>query len=328
MRHLGSCVLLLLLLAGQARAQTDEAPPALEVPPGAEPAPSAESAPPPAPVAPPAAPPPPAAAPAPPPSPSNTPVYILPAPNYARPAPPPENFAPRGSPLYPGNSPYGNPAYAQPPSYAQPSYAPPPTYAVPRSYEQPVYTLPPLPPGYTYVPVPTNGGNQTGFPPGELARREQLYRELHRVEMRLDHLQREHIGTGGPITMMIISYGATLLSAGVALSAFESAEQIEDGWNDEDWHDSQLDADDDGEVDEHDEHRFRKTARIAAGVGAATLTLGILSTVRLVKRVAARRTQRVEVTELTQQRQNLRQQLDYGAAIMPGQGAFTVQGKF
>lgn len=247
-------------------------------------------------------------------------MYILPSPSYARPAPPPDSFAPRGSPLYPGNSPYASPGYAQ---YAQPSYAPPPTYAPP-----PVYTLPPLPPGYTYMPVPTNGGNTTGFPPGELARREQLYRELYRVETRLDHLKREHISTGGPITLMIISYGATLLSAGIALSAYESAEQIEDGWNDAEWHDNQLDADEDGDVDEHDEHRFRKTARIAAGVGAATLTLGIMSTVRLVKRVAARRAQRVEVTELTHQRQNLRQQLDYGAAVMPGQGAFTVQGKF
>lgn len=334
-----SVALLVSLCAGQARAQADEVPPSNEVAPAPEPAPVAEPPPAPAETEPPAAPAVAPAAAAPPQQPapaqlappaarapsSNTPVYILPAPSYARPAPPPENFSPRGSPLYGQNSnSYPNTGYTAPPAqYAQPSYAPP-TYVTP---QQPVYTLPPLPPGYTYVPAPTTGANQSALSPGDIARREQLYRELYKVESRLDQLQREQIHTGGPITMMIIGYGATLIATGVALSAYDYAEQVErDG--DGDWYDSELDANDDGEIDARDENRFRKTARISAAVAAGTLTLGILSTARLVKRVNARRAQRVEMNDLAQQRQNLRQQLDYGAAMLPGQASFTLRGKF
>jgi hypothetical protein len=313
MRTLRLFSLLLALAPFAARAQDVTAP-----------APAAPVASPAAPAV--ADPPPPQVAPAPQAAPS-APVNPAPAPAVAPPNPAAQPAQPYPAPAYP--APY--PA----PGYPQPSYAPAPApQAPPAAAYVPPPGYPAPPPGYTYAPVPQVPS------PAEAARRDQLYSELLRVDTRLAEIERARAGLAGPIAMVGFGYGALLFSSAVALSAYAAAEAVEHGdyyYDDEDdhghhhhngFHADDLDANDDGYVDHRDERRFRRLAYGFTGVAAFGLTAGIIGTVKLTKRIAERRRQGAERKRLLKERENLRNQLDYGVGVMPHSLQLNVQGHF
>jgi hypothetical protein len=180
-----------------------------------------------------------------------------------------------------------------------------------------------------YMPVPRNGYPPASLSPGDLARREQLYADLYRLDSRLDELQRSRVSLGGPIAMMVIGYGGALIGATTALAAFSSAEQIERGdYGYDEGEDNDLDWTGNGTINHADETRFRKMGRISAGASAAALVFGIWGTARLAKRRALKRERSLEARSLTAQRDNLRRQLDYGASVSSSQVGVNVGGHF
>ncbi|MDB4973396.1 MAG: hypothetical protein JWN48_1737 [Myxococcaceae bacterium] len=186
-------------------------------------------------------------------------------------------------------------------------------------------TLPAPPPGYVYMalPQPQLQLQSAGDP-----RRDQLYAELTRVNLRLETLQDERPSLGGPITFMVVGYGTALVSSLVALGSFSDAEDIHDGRIHSRDHERDLDVNNDGVVDSHDEHQLRRTSRVAAGVGGAGLAVGLFSTIGLFRRIAQRRAQNVELRDLREKSNNLRSQLDFGANSWNGRTQFTVQGQW
>jgi hypothetical protein len=173
-----------------------------------------------------------------------------------------------------------------------------------------------------YVPAPIVTAQ-----PADAARREFLYAELSQVEARLTALQRERKGIGGPITQMIIGYGATLIFSSVALGCFGSAQDIKhhhyyrsDGRD--------LDFNDSGVVNHKDELALRRTAYAFTGLASVGLLLGVSGTLRLARNVAQRKSIKVERKGLLDRRAELRRQLDYGASVAPGQFQLGVQGRF
>ena len=338
MRTLGFVMFAFVLLVAGVEAQSPDTPAPSADETTVAPATAQPSAPTPSPVAPPQPAPPTAAPPAAPepapatPQPPSTvnappppPATYAPPPNYAPPgaAPAPWAFQPQGSPLVAPSTSQAPaaPSYpTQPPQH--PSYAP--TYPAVRPQAGPAtLTLPAPPPGYVYMAVPQTAP----LPMLDHGRRDELYGELNRVNLKIDELERSRPSIGGPITMMIVGYGAALLSTTIALASVAAAEDIQEGrtWEDDT---RDLDSNDDGAVDERDERRFRKTARISAAVAGGALVLGVFSTARLFARVAARRERRAELKELESRRNNLRRQLDFGASAWPGQMQLQLQGRF
>jgi len=193
------------------------------------------------------------------------------------------------------------------------------------------YTLPPLPPGYVYMPVPTNQVSpaQAAAAPAisDAARRQQLYEQLREADLRLSELQRQHISIGGPVTLMVLGYGSTFVSGLVALASYNGVDRIKN--HDYDRYDQdELDVNNDGAINSKDSDKLRKMGRIALGVGAASLFVGIASTVRLAKRRTQRRERAQEMRTLTAERDGLRKQLDFGPAFGPGQYGVSLQGRY
>jgi len=192
------------------------------------------------------------------------------------------------------------------------------------------YVLPPLPPGYVYMPVPSNQQPSAApaVAPAPGPRREQLYEELRQTDLRLGELQREHIGVGGPITMMVLGYGSTFVSALVALSSYNASDRIRKRDYNLRYDERELDINDDGVVNGRDSRKFRKMGRIALGVGAASLFVGVAATARLVSRRAQRRQHAAEIKTLSAQREGLRRQLDFGPVVSGGQLGMGLQGRY
>ncbi|MDB4985881.1 MAG: hypothetical protein JWN04_1059 [Myxococcaceae bacterium] len=255
------------------------------------------------------------------------PIYTLPsAPVYAPPTPP--VYAPPPPQLY---SP-PPPVYLQ----TQPAYTAPapaaPVYPAPLS-------LPALPQGYVYLPMPLQVAPTLQAPmlqppmqqppmpqpSSEQARREALYRQLQQLDSRLDQLQRTRVGVGGPITLMILSYGTALVAGAVSASSFGSAHDIKYGTY---HHGRDLDFNDNGVVNHHDYRSFIRAGRISGGIAGAGLLLGFASTVRLFKNIGLRRAQASELRDLREQRGSLIQQLNYGASFSSNQLQLSVGGRF
>ena len=223
-------------------------------------------------------------------------------------------FTPMPSPLLPGS-------VWPPPGYVPPSSAVPPasmgSYGTRTLMAQPgLITVPALPPDYVYVPMP-RGQASTVPSPQQVAQRAQLEEELRRTEQRLIALEQSRVSVAGPIVLMVLGYGTTIISAAVALGSFGLAEEIEHGRG---LADARLDLNDDGRVDGRDEESFRRTARIASVVSAAGLLLGIGGTGRLIHKVGMRREQAVQVKVLEEQRRYTRARLGYGASPLPQGG--------
>lgn len=224
---------------------------------------------------------------------------------------------------------YPSPQYYTAPAY-QPAPPPPRPYYYVQQPEPPSYSLPPLPPGYVYMPVPIQQQTQVAPPAAAVAdgaRREQLYEELRRTDLRLSELQRQHIGVGGPITLMVLGYGTTMVSGLVALSSYNAADRIKRG-NYSYEYDDELDVNNDGAINYRDSRKLRRMGRIALGVGAASLFVGISATVRLAKRRAERSKRAQELRSLTAERDGLRRQLDFGPALGAGHVGVRFQGRY
>jgi hypothetical protein len=228
------------------------------------------------------------------------PAYAPPAPAYAAPAPAAPYPAP---PAYPGAA----PAPVVPPrANWLPAPAPPTPVVAP-------------PPGYVLVPIPS-----APAPPSlvqqEEARRAWVVAQLSQVDQQLVQLKQERKSIAGPIVQMVLGYAGTLVCGAVALGSYGAAESIEhDQWNN-DW--------DDGYYDQHDEDRLRNTAYAFTGLTAVALAVAIGGTVRLKRNSAHNKLLNVERRSLVAQRTSLRQQLTYGASVLPGQMQLGVRGQF
>lgn len=315
-----SLLALITLTSSLAHGQVPEQPPAAVV------------APVPAPVAP--APQPPVAAP--------PAVYVQQAPQPAPVAPPPVQYAPVAPPpvqYAPVAPQYAPPQPAPVPQYAPAAppavqYAPaiyPAAPAAPTAQPYPIAPgYPPPPPGYTYAPLPS-----PLLTPADVARRDMLHAELMRVEAQLAQVDAKRKGIGGPIAQTAIGLGSTLVLSVVALSAFGAAEAIQhrdyhhcDGYNDHDNCYDDLDVNGSGVVNHKDELTLRRTAYATTGLAAVGLAVGITGMVRLARRNAERRSVKAERRGLIEQRNSLKQQLDYGVNLAPGQLQLGVSGKF
>ncbi len=302
-----ACLLTLFTLTSSlAQAQVPEQPPAAVVAPA--PAPSA---------------PPPAA-------------YVQPT---AQPAP----IAPSPAQPVPAAPQYAPPQYASPQPAPAPQYAPAAPQYAPAVYPaaQPAtgvaqpYPIapgyPPPPPGYTYAPLPP-----AVLTPADIARRDMVHAELMRVEAHLAQVDAKRQDIGGPIAQTAVGLGSTLVLSVIALSAFGAAEAIQhrdyrhcDRYgNDYNHCYDDLDVNDSGVVNEKDELTLRRTAYATTGLAAVALAVGITGVVRLARRNTERRAVKAERKGLIEQRNNLRQQLDYGVNVAPGQLQMGVQGKF
>ena len=229
---------------------------------------------------------------------AEAPRVIAPAPQQATPA-----MAPAAAPVVLGPGPVTAPDPAQV-QVAAPA------------------ALPPPPPGYVYARV----ADAPPLPP-VAERREQIYGELQRVDGRLRELgaQRHKVSLGGPIAMMAIGYGATLVSSLVALASLGTAEAIEhEDW----WDENDADFNDDGTINHRDERAARNTARAFAGVAVMSLGLGIGGTVWFSKRMSERRTNAPEIHDLKERRRDLRRELRYGAMIAPDHAQLTLRTQF
>lgn len=163
-----------------------------------------------------------------------------------------------------------------------------------------------------------------------------LHAELMRVEAQLAQVDAKRKGIGGPIAQTAVGLGSTLVLSVIALSAFGAAEAIQH--RDYNHCDSRydrydhcyddLDVNGSGVVNEKDELTLRRTAYATTGLAAVGLAVGITGVVRLARRNAERRAVKAERKGLVEQRNNLRQQLDYGVNVAPGQLQLGVQGKF
>ena len=329
-----SLLALLTLTSSLAQAQAPAQPPVAVVAPA--PAPVAPA---PVPVAP-VAPPPVAAPPAP-------PVYAQPAPQPAPAAPPPAQYAPP-APQYAPVQAAPAPQYA--PVQAAPQYAPAPAPAPAPQYAPAVYPAPPPapaaassaqpypvapgypppPPGYAYAPIPS-----PLLTPADVARRDMLHAELMRVEAQLAQVDAKRKGIGGPIAQTAVGLGGTLVFSAIALSAFAGAEAIQhrnyhhcNGYGDYDNCYDDLDVNDSGVVNHKDELALRRTAYAFTGLAAVGLAVGVSGMIRLARRSAERKAVKAERRGLLEQRNSLRQQLDYGVNLAPGQLQLGVQGKF
>lgn len=216
--------------------------------------------------------------------------------------------------------------YYYPVYYPQPQAAPPAPSSPPPSVApaaQAGVDLPPLPPGYTYVPVPARDP--------ESLRKAQIAQELSRIDQRLNEIEQSTRSLGGPITLMALGYGGTLISGLIGLSLYQRAEEIQEGdylnrYDELDYDD--YDYNNDGEVDGKDTRKFRKHARIAGGVAAAGLTLGIVGMAKLLSRKADRRAVASERKQLKHEKARLLQELQYGFGAVPGQMQLQLQGRF
>jgi hypothetical protein len=221
----------------------------------------------------------------------------------------------------------GRPSYQAPPSYQ----LPPPAWNAPRYVQPaqpaPTYVLPPPPNGYMYMPVPMQGQTPSlSLAPPDVARRDQIYAQLQQTEARLAQLKQNKIGVGGPITMIVLGFGTTVVSGLIGLGQFAQAERIQHGDYDPRYDGGELDYNDDGKINGHDASEFRQNARIAGVVAGVGLLFGIIGSVRLSTKKEERRKQAFEIRSLTHQRDNLRTQLGLGAA--PGYYTVNVQGNF
>jgi hypothetical protein len=124
--------------------------------------------------------------------------------------------------------------------------------------------MPGLPPGYIYVPqlLPPLPNTQLA-PATDPQQREQLYERLRQLDLKADRLGRERIGVGGPIFVMVLGYSTMVVAGLVGLGAASNARDIKDrnyvGYS------SDLDFNDDGDVDRGDRNNWVKTARVGAG---------------------------------------------------------------
>jgi hypothetical protein len=159
-------------------------------------------------------------------------------------------------------------------------------------------------------------------------RREELYEKLRRADLRLDELQRNDIGVGGPITMMVLGYGSGFVSGLIALSSYSSANRIQRGDYDLRYDASELDINDDGTIDGKDSRKFTHMGRVALGVGAASLFVGFVATARLASRREERREQAQEIKKVSAERDALRRQLDVGPALSGGQYGVQLRGRY
>jgi hypothetical protein len=255
-------------------------------------------------------------------------VYQAPAPQapaynpYAAPAP--GTFTPYSSPLVPGG---GRPSY--PPSYQ----LPPPAWNAPRvaqAQPAPTYVLPPPPNGYMYMPVPLQQAPvpSVSLNPPDVARRDQIYAELQQTEMRLAQLKQDKISVGGPVTMLVLGFGTTVVAGLIGLGNFASAERIQHEDYDAYYDQGELDKNDDGKINGHDAHEFRENARIAGAIAAGGLLIGIIGAVRLSTKREERRKRAFEIRSLSHQRETLRTQLGLSPAAGPGYAGMSVQGGF
>ncbi len=298
-RPLGSLLALLTFTTGLAHAQ---APESAQAPSAPVAAPPAGDAPQPAPQAPaPQSDPPPASSAAPAPAYAPTPVY--PPATYPA-APPPAQY---------------------PPATAAPHAAPMQPHPIAPGY-------PPPPPGYTYAPI-----SSPNLAPEEIARRNMLHAELMRVEAQLAQLNAKQKGIGGPIAHTAVGFGSAIAFSAVALAAFSAAEAIQHkdyrycGYRDYDRHRhcyEELDVNGSGVVNKKDELTFRRTAYAFTGLVAAGLAVGVTGVVRLARRSAERRAVKAERKGLLEQRNRLKQQLNYGVNVAPGQLQLGVTGSF
>jgi hypothetical protein len=209
---------------------------------------------------------------------------------------------------------------AAPPAYYYPQVQVPAPVAPPPPAPPPGYQIVQVPPGYALVPLP---------PPTVLqdpSQRELLVGELTRVDTRLDELRRQRPHIGFPVTMMVLSYGTALISTIAAAANASNAQDIRRYGNSLDSY--TYDVNNDGRVDRRDENSFRHSARCLGAVAAVSMTVGLLSTIALIRRNAVRRTQDAERRQLLAQRQSLRQRIDYGFGAAPQNFQLNVQGRF
>jgi hypothetical protein len=223
-------------------------------------------------------------------------------------------------------APYAQPPvqYAQPPvQYAQPpaQYAQPPVQYAPPA--------PPPPPGYGY-PVPQDP-----------AQRAAVIGELSSVDARLQAVQRERSShrIGGPIAMMSVGYGCSLIFMGVALAQWSLAEDIQTGdftsYNSRggddyyyDYDGDRYDLNNDGRIDGDDEDKARRQARVLGGLTGIAAGIGITGTVVLVQRLAKRHQLAPEIEKLKGRRLELLRHLQYGGAPSQSGLQLTLSGKF
>ncbi|HEX6245339.1 MAG TPA: hypothetical protein VFZ61_30665 [Polyangiales bacterium] len=226
------------------------------------------------------------------------------APVPAQPAPPAPLVAPAPYPTPP-------PVY---PGYAQgPAPAPPHPGWLPAPAPAPTVVPPP---GYVLVPIPPAPQPPTIVQQDE-ARRAWVVAQLAQVDQQLLLLKRERKSIAGPVVQMVLGYAGTLVCGAVALGSYGAAESIEQ----DPWHDGYH-------YDEQDEERLRHTAYAFTGLTAVALAVGIGGTVRLVRNSANNKLLNVERRSLLAQRTSLRQQLTYGASVLPGQLQIGVRGHF
>lgn len=229
------------------------------------------------------------------------------APAQAAPAPGLSGAAaPAPGPVAPTNpravgAPQPAPAPASPP----PAQLPPPAWG---AAAQPVYPPAEAPPIVA---------------PDEAQRRIWLAAQLSQVDDQLALLRQERQSIAGPIVQLGFGYGMALSCAAAAAASFATA-------NDRYYDDDSIVVvgDDDHSISREDAHALRTAGYVLTGLSAAGLALGISGTIRLVRHAAANRKLKAERKSLLSQRQSLRQQLDYGASVMPGQVQFGVQGRF
>jgi hypothetical protein len=122
---------------------------------------------------------------------AQSPAAVTPVPS-ATPAPAPVSDAPVITPVAP----------------PQPT-VPPQTPQLPATPGAlPVPATPPVPPGYTLVPLPP-----PGYPALTLAQRQEAGIELTRIEHRLDALNAQRPGLGGPITLTAVGGAGAFITA-------------------------------------------------------------------------------------------------------------------
>lgn len=205
---------------------------------------------------------------------------------------------------------------------ASPEGEAPLPYAPPTApYAQPLVPQPVPPPGY---------GQPRLQDPRQLAA---ISAELAVVDAQLAELQhaRAQHGIAGPITMMAAGYGLGGLFGLVGLIQWSSAEEIESGdilaYDGVDY-ESNYDLNNDGVVDERDEHRARRGARIMGGLSLIGVGVGVAGTILLVRRLAKRRELKPDVERLRGRRLELFRALQYGGGFSQNGLQLTLGGVF
>jgi len=156
-----------------------------------------------------------------------------------------------------------------------------------------------------------------------------LLSELSNLDTRLSAVERERAQhrIGGPIAMMGVGYGVTLLFGGVGLIRWSIAEEIRrDGYYADDY--GNYDLNDDGTVDGKDEDRARRTARVMGGLSLLGAGLGITGTVLLVRQLAKRRQANPELQSLRLRKLELLRHLQYGGGLSQNGLQLTLRGTF